>query len=260
LTEGVREREDLHLDSVLTTSKVLVGAVLHEIRNLSAAASVAHANLSRQLAGSEDFRALGTLVASLEEIASSELNLLVDRASASVDLAAVLREFRVVAEPSAREAGVRLALDVEEGLRVRVDQHSLLQILLNLFRNSIRALRGRPLPRISVTAEVQEDDVLVRFLDSGSGVKTPENLFQPFRTTAEATGLGLYVSRAILRSFGGELYYEPSETGALFIARLRISSSAWEVPRIESANDRDQGGDHRRSQLVSPGAEASPGV
>ena len=256
LTEEVREREDLHLDSVLTTSKVLVGAVLHEIRNLSAAARVAHANLSRQTGAghSEDFQALGTLVGSLEKVASSELTLLVDREGASVELAAVLREFRLVAEPSSREADVSLEIRVEEGLRARVDRHSLLQVLLNLFRNSLRAMQDSAERRIRVSAECREEDVLLRFRDSGPGIESPEHLFQPFRPSAEATGLGLYVSRAILRSFGGELYYEPSEIGAEFVVRLLNSSNSWEVMHIGAANDGDQSRDHRRPQPVPPGA------
>ena len=45
---------------------------------------------------------------------------------------------------------------------------------------------------------------------------TRENLFRPFQRGAESTGLGLYMSRAIMRSFGGELLYEPRERGCCF--------------------------------------------
>ncbi len=222
LTEELREREDLSLDSLLVTSRVLVGAVLHEIRNLSAAATVAHANLRRdpRLAENEDFRALGTLVESLEKVASSELALLTDREDVSVDLNSVLREFQLIVEPSVKEAGASLKVEPAGDLKVRIDRHSLLQVLLNLARNSIRALADAPVREIMIGSQVRDGEVLVRFRDSGPGVPAPDRLFQPFHSSSEATGLGLYVSRATLRSFGGELYYEPSSSGTCFVIRL----------------------------------------
>jgi signal transduction histidine kinase len=58
--------------------------------------------------------------------------------------------------------------------------------------------------------------VKVRFEDSGIGISHPEDLFRPFQSGAQTTGLGLYVSRSIMRSFGGELLYEPRPAGCCF--------------------------------------------
>jgi CheY-like chemotaxis protein len=46
--------------------------------------------------------------------------------------------------------------------------------------------------------------VVIRFEDTGAGVASPELLFKPFQRGADATGVGLYVSRAILRNCGGD--------------------------------------------------------
>ena len=56
--------------------------------------------------------------------------------------------------------------------------------------------------------------------DNGGGVANPEHLFHPFQAGAEATGLGLYLSQAFLRSFGGELRYRPVQDGASFTVYL----------------------------------------
>jgi two-component system sensor kinase FixL len=48
----------------------------------------------------------------------------------------------------------------------------------------------------------------------------PEKLFQPFQKGAEATGLGLYLSRAFVRSFRGELRHEPAASGCSFVIDL----------------------------------------
>ena len=61
---------------------------------------------------------------------------------------------------------------------------------------------------------------MVRFRDSGAGVAHPEELFRPFQAGAHSFGLGLYISRAILRSHGGGLRYEPREKGSCFTVEL----------------------------------------
>jgi C4-dicarboxylate-specific signal transduction histidine kinase len=60
----------------------------------------------------------------------------------------------------------------------------------------------------------------VRFEDSGPGVAEPDRLFAPFQPGANGAGLGLYVSRAILRSYGGDLKWEPRAAGSCFTIEL----------------------------------------
>jgi len=48
-------------------------------------------------------------------------------------------------------------------------------------------------------------------------------LFHPFQPGAISTGLGLYVSRAIVRSYGGDLIYEERTRGACFAIVLGIA-------------------------------------
>lgn len=223
-SEELRDREGLSLHSVMTTSQILVLALLHEIRNLCAAAAVAHANLGRlhQLASSEDYRALGSLVKGLEKIASSELRLTSDRApSAPVDLHDVLEELRVLIEPPFREAQVGIAWKVPQPLpSVRGDYHALLQVFLNLAQNSFRAMSDVNKKEFTVAASLEADRLVVRFEDTGRGVPVPDRLFQPLQPGAEATGLGLYVSRAIVRSFAGDLHYEQRPVGSCFLVQL----------------------------------------
>ena len=79
----------------------------------------------------------------------------------------------------------------------------------------------------------------VRFEDTGPGVADPEKLFQPFQPGAEGIGLGLYVTRAILRSYGGELRFEPCERGSCFVVELEsaeLESAELEAAARESAD------------------------
>ena len=91
-----------------------------------------------------------------------------------------------------------------------------MQVFLNLSKNSQRAMQhtARKELRISVFAEPER--VCVRVSDTGCGVSSPERLFRPLQDGAEATGLGLYISRALMRAFGGDLRYEPQPAGCCF--------------------------------------------
>jgi C4-dicarboxylate-specific signal transduction histidine kinase len=222
-SENLRDREGAGLDSMMATSRVLIGAISHEIRNLASAAASAHVALEAigEVAGNEQYQVLGTLIHGLEKIASSGLRVASDREAVVADLGTVLDETRIVIEPSLREAGVRIAWEVSGGLPlVQADHHSLLQVFVNLARNSQRALENCERREMRISATLEKDLVVVRFRDSGPGVARPEELFRPFQPGAHSHGLGLYISRAILRSHGGGLRYEPEPAGSCFAVEL----------------------------------------
>jgi C4-dicarboxylate-specific signal transduction histidine kinase len=106
----------------------------------------------------------------------------------------------------------------------------LLQVLLNLVKNSERALEPVPGYResgperaMTLQARTEGDRVFVTVSDTGPGVARPEVLFKPFQQQAHATGLGLYLSRALMRSFSGDLRYIPGDHGARFVVDLAIA-------------------------------------
>ena len=237
-SEDLRNREELSLHQLLAGSRILVGAVSHEIRNVCGAIAMAHANLSKNaalapgLAASKDFEALGNLILALEKIAAMDLRQMADQAS-SVDLSSLLEEFCIIVEPALADQSIHLSVEVEPGLpMVWADRQSLLQVLLNLTRNSERAMTGEDVRELSITAMRDKQRVAVRFRDTGCGVSHPERLFRPFQRHAEATGLGLYLSRAFMRSFRGDLRYEPEPAGSCFIVDLSVAVNDGVVRRL----------------------------
>jgi signal transduction histidine kinase len=222
-SENLRDREGAGLNSMMATSRVLIGAMSHEIRNLASAAAVAYGELPAPADGvqNEHFQALGTLIRGLEKIAATGLKVASDRESTVADLGTVLDEARIVIEPSLREAGIQSTWEIAAGLPlVQADHHSLLQVFVNLARNSQRALESAATREMHISAALERDLVVVRFRDSGPGVANPEELFRPFQPGAQSLGLGLYISRAILHSHGGGLRYEPPAAGACFVVEL----------------------------------------
>jgi PAS domain S-box-containing protein len=226
-SEDLRSREELSLNQLLAGSRILVGAVSHEIRNVCGAIAMAHANLSRNenLGASKDFEALGNLILALEKIAGMELRNVSSQAS-GVDLAALLEELRIVVESSLVEQDIHISWNIEPGLpQVWADRQSLMQVFLNLTRNSERAMRECANRELSISAYAADKRISVRIRDTGCGVPHPDRLFRPFQQQAHATGLGLYLSRAFTRSFRGDLRYEPEPDGSSFVVELVTAPS-----------------------------------
>lgn len=223
LSEDLRDREDLSLDHLLKNTKILMSAVAHEIRNVSGAILAVHRNLSRlpEMRENEDFRALGTLVEGMENLADMELRPSSDGTLASIELAIVLDELRVLIEPSSRESGIEIVWCLHDHIPLVVgDRYGLQQVFLNLVKNSQRAMDTTDKKQLTISSQIERESVLIRFEDTGVGISSSVGLFKPFQPTADGTGLGLYVSRAILRSFGGGLTYEARPIGCSFAVSL----------------------------------------
>jgi len=208
---------------MLAGSRIAVSAVSHEIRNVCGAIAVVHRNLSRndQLAHDQDFEALGNLVVALERIAAVDLRPYPDQAM-EVDLVAVLDDLRIVIAPSLEDKGIQCIWKIDPELPlVWADGANLMQVLLNLTTNSIRALAAKAADRaLTISARSEGQRVTVEVLDNGGGVAQPSELFRPFQTGAQNTGLGLYLARAFARSFGGDLRYKAIPGSACFVVEL----------------------------------------
>ena len=234
LSEDLRNREDLSLDYLLKNTRILMSAVAHEIRNLCGAVLVVHKNLSRvkELESNEDFEALGNLIQSLERVSALELGSTTAQNGEVVELTSVLDELRILIETAYHESDIKVQWDVQESLPlVWADRYGLIQVFLNLAKNSRRAMASTGVKQLRIAAREEDGTVVIRFEDTGTGVASPENLFRPFQSGAKSSGLGLYVSRAIMRSFGGELSYEPRSEGCCFAVVLPLG-----VGEEEAAN------------------------
>jgi PAS domain S-box-containing protein len=223
VTEQVRDREEGGLKQLLSSSRIVAGAVSHELRNLAAAASVLHLNLTKTLGLNDnaDFRALGTVVESALKLASTELSDSTEDTLEGLDVGELLEDLRAIVSPGLEEAGIRGEWEIHKGLPgVRVDRSGLLQVFLNLAKNSISALRGRPEAHLRITAYGLDGTVVIRVSDNGPGIAAADRLFQPFQPGASSTGLGLFVSRAIIRTYGGELHQTQQMGECSFIVEL----------------------------------------
>jgi two-component system, LuxR family, sensor kinase FixL len=252
-SEDLREREEFSLQQLHAASKILVGAVCHEIRNMCGAIAAVHTKLARneRLSRSEDFRALGSLVEGLGRMAGLELQQTRQPGTERVDIHPVLEDLRIVIEPSFRESGISVRWDVPDSLPpVSAEPQALLQTFLNITKNSQRAMENQLRKELTVKVCLEDNAVVVRFIDSGHGVAAPELLFKPFQAGAEATGLGLYLSRAFVRVFQGDIKYEPRDAGCCFAVVLTPACDQPEEP-LEREDGENPPAPARRSHTLS---------
>jgi two-component system sensor kinase FixL len=246
-TERLQERARGGLRSSMATSQIAMGAVLHEIRNLSAAATLMYNNLAQakvgQFAGLQDnadFEALGSLLKALASLAAAELRP-GEGSYTSVKLTDVLAQLRIIVDPWFVESDMTVKWEIAPDLPdVWGEESGLLQLFLNLAQNSNKAMLASEERQLTIDARVKDDWVIVRFRDTGPGIANPEELFGPFRRGTGIKGLGLFVSRAIAHSFHGELKNVPVESGSCFEVEL-LPLREWEKVSgaYENANTHD---------------------
>ncbi len=228
-SEEMRDREEQNLRQLQSSTRITAAAVSHELRNLCGAISLVCSQVEEKhnLGGDEDFQALVSLVSGLQKLANLELRARAREAAQlqEVPLQRVLDDLRIVIEAPWREIGGIVNWPAERKLPIVVaDPQGLLQVFLNLAQNSLRAVQAGPRRELSIGVEQQAQKVLICFSDTGPGIAAPERLFQPFQHGSDGTGLGLYVSRAVVRSYGGELRYEPLANGSAFVIELQVVS------------------------------------
>jgi PAS domain S-box-containing protein len=225
-SEEMREREEDGLRQLMRGNLIAASAVSHEVRNFCDAICLVAANLGKkhELAFDEDYQGLLTLANGLEKIAAAQLHGRVQEPLEEVALDEVLDDLRIVIEPDWSESGGEVVWpSARDFPAVLGERHGLLQAFLNLAKNSHRAVHESAVRRLEIGVAVNERTVDVLFRDSGPGVPDPAHLFEPFHSGADGTGLGLYVSRAVVRSYGGDLRFEPQASGTCFRLELRTA-------------------------------------
>lgn len=127
-------------------------------------------------------------------------------------------------QPRAQDGNITLAVaSTEENLpHVLADDDKIKQVLINLIGNSLKFTPEGG--KITINLKRQDDMVLVSVIDTGKGIKQEDisKLFQKFhmvgdnfrtKLTTQGTGLGLYLSKAIIERQGGKIWTESEGEG-----------------------------------------------
>jgi len=130
-----------------------------------------------------------------------------------------------------KQSGIELAFELEHDLPpVYVDHVQIEQVIINLLRNSIDALKSLPAGhqrRLSIQSRLTLNGCIqVRVKDSGPGLnkEQQQKIMTPFYTTkADGMGMGLSITRSLVEAHDGTLNFnsEPGK-GTTFYFTLPI--------------------------------------
>ena len=141
----------------------------------------------------------------------------------------------VLIEQRLKLEGVELACALPDpDVSVVFEDVRLEQVLINLFRNALDAMKGQPVRRLTIAVETGAVEtgageagagrVRIRVRDTGPGIADDAlpRIFEPFFTTKDAAGLGLglSISAGIVRDAGGQLSVVNGPDGAEFVVDL----------------------------------------
>jgi len=137
-----------------------------------------------------------------------------------VDLAKLANEVLIEYEQEMKTKNITYTFDNKStGAAVFADEDRVKQVIVNLVSNAVKYTQGG---KVSVVLQPLGEMVELQVSDTGIGIE-PENqkyLFRKFqqagrnvlsRDTSQGTGLGLYISRLVIRAMGGDVYLVRSE-------------------------------------------------
>ncbi|MEO5806730.1 MAG: PAS domain S-box protein [Devosia sp.] len=126
------------------------------------------------------------------------------------DIRKLVEEAGALALVGSRERGVKSVFDYPVGDgTVMVDRVQIQQVLINLMRNAMDAMKDSPIRELTVSVKgPHAGELTIAVSDTGPGISDDiaPQLFQPFVTSKPGgMGIGLSISKRIIESHGGSI-------------------------------------------------------
>jgi len=122
----------------------------------------------------------------------------------------LFKSIQVLMDDKLKENNIDFLVKIEPtNLELTADEKLIEQILINLINNSIHALKQQEEPIIQLKAQIgSQGKVMIQLIDNGCGILEDviDKIFIPFFTTKQnGSGIGLSLSRQIMRLHGGTI-------------------------------------------------------
>ncbi len=231
ITEQIILEQQLVRSQRMESIGTLAAGIAHEVGNPLTAISSLVQVLQRTVQDQFATEKLGLINSQINRIAKI-IRDLVDfsrpstHVSKPTDLNQILNDALNIVKYGKKVKDVTFSLDLDAQLpTIRIVPDQIVQVFINVLMNAVDALDGKP-GTITVSSRTFDSVIDVAVSDTGKGITEGEieKIFEPFYTTkgvGRGTGLGLWVSYGIVKSFNGDILVEsiPGE-GSLFTIRL----------------------------------------
>ena len=129
---------------------------------------------------------------------------------AEVAIQPMFDELGLLMQPEMEQHGIKYRQENKvPGLIFQIDEKLIAQVVINLLRNAVRAVRNTPQPMITLLADTDPaGGRVIKVIDNGCGIPEDEldKIFIPFFTTSDdGSGIGLSISRQIMRLHKGSI-------------------------------------------------------
>jgi len=224
-----QQQERLQFTARLVTMGEMASTLAHELNQpLSAIASYSTGCLNKLESGAFRTAELAQVLRKLGDQARHAGEIIrrvhdfVRRAEpkrAPCDLNSVIDDALGLLDAQVRRQGVRVQTGLAPDLPdICADRVMIEQVVVNLLRNGIDAMRGTPADSrlLGVTSAAGEAGITLSVSDRGAGIsaEVAERLYLPFFTTKEeGMGMGLNICRSIIELHKGRLWFEPNPAG-----------------------------------------------
>lgn len=215
---------NLSLAEKITANKIFAGAIAHEIRTPISTIIVSIDNHDLETVKLQAQKTLSIVDSVLKQIKYFESDKTIHCISLSINasIAAACND-----PYFSEQDRTKIKVELPKEYWILAEEILLSQIIINILKNALWAIRGSNNGRIKITAEEKSDSILIAFTDTGVGIDQTKRkqLFEPFLSSnRNGTGIGLAFCKLALKSMGGSIECDSKNGGnTRFIIRLKCA-------------------------------------
>lgn len=128
------------------------------------------------------------------------------------DISELIEHVLIILKPEIQASDVQVHASIKPGLRAPLDREQIEQVLINIVKNAVQALQAseKEYRNLTITGMPGEKgSTFISVADDGTGIdeEALKKIFIPFFTTKkQGSGIGLSLSKQIMRNHGGNIY------------------------------------------------------
>lgn len=134
-----------------------------------------------------------------------------------------LKDAMIMFERTFEKNGIKLSIKYDEKYKIIGYRNEFAQVFVNLFTNAKDAFKKINIPKkyIKITIKSYNSFIKIKVIDNAGGIKEDfrYKIFEPYFTTKHpsvGTGLGLYMSKKIIKKLGGDICAKNTKFGTCF--------------------------------------------